>query len=366
MTFKGGLLLLLGLAGVATAVGLYVAPESVETIGQKWELSTHADADSEAFTHWDGDDPPRIPRQCATCHSTLGFRDFLGEDGSQARQVDQPSQTGTVVFCAACHNPSAHAMTTVTFPSGVEIGGLGPEAVCMQCHQGRRSAGDVDEAIGELDDDAVSRDVTFVDVHYYIAAATWLGAEVRGGYQYADRSYVGRFEHVPDVQVCTDCHDPHSQEVPYEACTPCHVAVAGPEDLRSIRTTQTDYDGDGNLDEGLHEEIDTMQAQLYSAIQAYASEVATPLVYADRFPYYFVDRNGNGEADAGEIELHNSYSTWTPRLLRAAYNYHFSLQDRGNYAHNGRYILQLLYDSLDDLGQRVSMDGEGALRPASQ
>jgi hypothetical protein len=94
--------------------------------------------------------------------------------------------------------------------------------------------------------------------------------------------------------------------------------------------------------------------------------VGTPLLYADRFPYFFVDTNGNGEAEEDELSFQNQYTTWTPRLLRTAYNYHFSRRDPGNYAHNGPYVLQLLYDSLDDLGERVSVDRGELRRPASQ
>ena len=39
----------------------------------------------------------------------------------------------------------------------------------------------------------------------------------------------------------------------------------------------------------------------------------------------------------------------TPRLLQAAYNYTFVLRDPGAAFHNGRYSLQLLYDSLESL-----------------
>jgi hypothetical protein len=145
------------------------------------------------------------------------------------------------------------------------------------------------------------------------------------------------------------------------------VTVAGPADVPLIRTGDQDYDGDGDVGEGLPGEIETMQEQVYQAMQAYASQVAgVPLIYVNRFPYFLADTNGNGQADADEINFSNRYAAWTPRLLRAGYNYHFSVQDQGNYAHNGRYVLQLLYDSLDDLGQRVSIDIEGPLRPASR
>ena len=370
MTFKRLVLVLLGLSAVAAVLGLYVVPappEPVEALSQKWEGSTHAFAGSEAFTHWDEDDPPLIPVACAKCHSTYGYRDFLGEDGTAAGVVDQPARTGTTVYCIACHNPSAHAMTRVGFPSGAQVGGLGPEARCMQCHQGRRASGDVEETIAGLDEDAVSGDLSFINVHYYIAAATWLGTEARGGYEYPDRSYVARFEHVPDMQSCVECHDPHSQTVAWQACSPCHVTVAGFAGLRGIRVGEEDFDGDWDATEGLYGEIETMQEHVRAAMQAYAAQVAgTPLVYADRFPYFVIDTNENGQADSDEINPGNRYAAWTPRLLRVAYNYHFSLQDRGNYAHNGRYVLQLLYDSLGDLGHQVSVDMEGPLRPASR
>jgi len=367
MTSRVGVILLLVVWGLAALVGLYLAPEPVEMISEKWGLSAHANAESESFTHWDEEDPPLIPRRCAKCHSTLGFQDFLGEDGTRAGVVDESATTGTVVYCTVCHNPSSHAMTTVRFRSGAEIGELDSEAICMQCHQGLRSTRNVDRATTGLDADTVSEELSFINVHYGIAAATWLGTEVQGGYEYQGRPYVGRFEHVPDVQACTECHDAHNLSVPAEACSPCHVSVANAADLRDIRSSEGDFDGDGDEEEGLYGEIATMQEKVYSALQAYGAQVAeTPIVYAKRFPYFFVDTNGNGEGDADELAFDNQYAAWTPRLLRAAYNYHFSLQDQGNYTHNGLYVLQLLYDSLDDLGQRVSVETGDLLRPASQ
>ncbi len=58
--------------------------------------------------------------------------------------------------------------------------------------------------------------------------------------------------------------------------------------------------------------------------------------------------------DAGD-----SFATWTPRLLRAAYNHQYVQKDPGAFAHNGKYILQVLYDNLADLGADVS----GMTRP---
>ena len=82
-------------------------------------------------------------------------------------------------------------------------------------------------------------------------------------------------------------------------------------------------------------------------------------------PYFFVDANGNGVADNDETQMSNRYNAWTPRLLKAAYNYQFVSKDPGAYAHNPTYTLQLLYNSLSDLGARVPVDLGRAQRPMS-
>jgi len=53
------------------------------------------------------------------------------------------------------------------------------------------------------------------------------------------------------------------------------------------------------------------------------------------------------------------YNAFTPRLLQAAYNYHYVVKDPGAFAHNGKYIIQVLYDSLEDLGANTT----GMVRP---
>jgi hypothetical protein len=49
-----------------------------------------------------------------------------------------------------------------------------------------------------------------------------------------------------------------------------------------------------------------------------------------------------------------AYPNWTARLLKAAYNYQVSIKDPGAFAHGNKYIVQLLYDSIEDLGGDVS------------
>jgi len=360
---KWSTILAIGLVLIAlTAIAIwgyrfFVAPESIESVSAKWARSGHADAASQSFTNWDANEPPVVPPACAKCHSLYGYLDFLGADGTPAGQIEKEPWVGSVVACNACHNPQAHALIQVTFPSGAEVTENSRAANCMQCHQGRTAASTVDAAIAGLDPDTVSADLSFINVHYAIAAATLLGGDAQGGYQYAGKTYVGRFAHVEDYTTCSDCHDPHSTALNPDTCSPCHLNVVDRADLRDIRQSAVDYDGDGDTREPIAAEITALHDALYTTIMNYAaSVVGQPIVYdKGAFPYYFNDTNANGLADSAEVNSGNRYAAWTPRLLQAAYNYQFVVKDPGAYTHNARYVLQLLYDSLENLDQRVSV-----------
>ena len=123
--------------------------------------------------------------------------------------------------------------------------------------------------------------------------------------------------------------------------------------VQDIRYNYADYDGDGDDEEGIYYEVQDMLAALQAAMLTYSSEtVGTAIGYnPGRYPYFFVDANGDGELSADEAD---AYSTWTPRLLRAAYNFQYVSKDPGGFVHNGPYVMQVLYDSIEDLGGDVS------------
>ncbi len=360
-------LVLMALTGlIMWGYQFFVAPESIESVAAKWAQSGHADKNSPAFTNWDGDDPPVVPQNCAKCHSMTGYTDFLGEDGTVVGQVDGPAKTGTVHYCHTCHNPSAHKLTMVKFPSGAELEENSYAANCMQCHQGRAAAATVNKAIAGIAPDAVSPDLSFINVHYAIAAATLMGGDAQGGYQYEGQSYAGRLEHVADYRTCSQCHNPHSTAIDPNTCSPCHANVVNFGDLREIRQSPVDYDGDGDVSEPIADEIAALHTALYVALQTYAAQIAgAPIAYEEHtHPYFFIDTNANGVADPDEANRDNLYATWTPRLLRAAYNYHYVHNDPGAYTHNPHYVLQMLYDNLADLNQATPVAGfERLVRP---
>lgn len=326
----------------------------------EWMSSGHADASAEAFRHWDEEDPAEIPIECAKCHSSTGYQDFVGADGSEAGVVDAAHAPGTVVDCVACHNSGTVGKSSVVMPSGIELTGLGDESRCMECHQGRESKISVDEAIAKaaVDEDAVSEDLGFLNIHYYAAAATKYGTLAKGGYEYDGNSYDGNFAHVNGYETCIGCHNSHTLELKIEECATCHEDVAAVEDLRDVRMegSAVDYDGDGDVEEGIASELTGLQESLYATIQAYASEVAkTPIINSPTaYPYWFIDTNADGAASDDETVFPNGFKSWTPRLLKAAYNYQTSIKDPGAYAHGGKYIIQLLFDSIASLNEAIA------------
>lgn len=343
-------LVLAGLAGLAvSAAAMPVAAQQSApeiSIVEQWLGSGHGNAASPSFTHWDAEGV--IPANCALCHSGPAFREFYGLDGSPGGEIAHPVPIGGVVDCATCHEDGVEDIPAVRFPSGIEIERPGSAATCLTCHQGRQSGLRVVAVTEGLADDTVDPGLAFINVHYGVAAATLFGADVHGAYQYPGRDYMGRFAHVPPFSQCSDCHDPHSLEVRVETCVACHQT----EDLRAIRTSGADFDGDGDTSAGIYHEIEALRARLLGVISAYAETVSgTPIAYVARNPYFVLgDESGR-------------YDAFTPNLLRAAYNYQFVTQDRGAYSHNPHYAVQVLYDSIESLGSVIGHDISDLTRP---
>ena len=331
---------------------------------KEWAASPHARQMSESFTHWNEDG--EIPPACANCHSTPGFLDFIGADGTKPG-MDGPAPIGTVIACVACHNQVTMAMDSVTFPSGVTVNNVGADARCMSCHQGRSSTDSVDKTLVGKKEDTPDPKLSFINIHYRAAGATRFGGEVRGGYQYPGLAYKGYFIHAKDFETCASCHEQHTVKIVVSECGTCHgeAEIKGAIDLHRIRKNDTDYDGDGDTKEGIYDEITTLHTALIGAIQSYAEKVVGSKVAYDRhnYPYFFNDKNGNGKADQPEAIYPNQYRQWTPRLLKAAYNYQYVAKDPGAYAHNAQYVIQLLHDSLKDLSTKTKVDVSKLVRP---
>lgn len=330
----------------------------------------------------------------------------------QGQVASGPWPVGTTVNCDACHNDVTAHLTEVTFPSGRTVTGLGDESRCMLCHQGRESTVSVEKKITDAytankitTDDTVSSSVSFINVHYFAAAGSLYGREAETAYEYADptktgspvdpvtgltprRAYDRKFAHVASKDVCFECHDQHSLKVRVTECATCHVNANGDpivtaepttteeyeaaiDNLHEIRMAGTinDFDGDGDATEGVYQELVGLEDKLLVAIRAYANTpktngagdpvAATPIAYSpSAYPYFFVDANDNGVVDADEK---TGYNAWTARLLRAAYDYQYAQKDPGAFAHNAKYLIEVLYDAIADLNSVTPVTGFGTL-----
>lgn len=348
--------------GFCMLVANYAGAAETKNVQELWQASPHADRESESFRHWDEDG--EIPVSCAACHSTTGFLDYTGEDGSPALSVDAAVPPDTVVGCSACHHDAVESLESIPFPSGFSVSDGGGSTSCLVCHQGRLSTVQVDEKLDGLEADTISPELSFLNVHYRAAAASLYGTDAKGGYEYAGKTYAGRFAHPEPLDSCSGCHDAHALTVSADQCSSCHQGVTD-DTLASIRLGSPDIDGDGNTNTGVAAELATLHSLLGNAIQRYASSVSDKaIVYSDSsYPYYFNDSDGDGASSAAEAAYPNRYQSWTPRLLRAAYNFQFVAKDPGIWAHNPRYGAQLLIDSLEDLGEKVTLELPEFSRP---
>jgi hypothetical protein len=307
----------------------------------------HFAGNTEAFRHWDEDG--EIAGSCSKCHAAEGLAQFLKEGAN----ISNPIANG--FLCSNCHNgeswPDRYEVASVKFPSGAEVSLGGKDAegkfvaddanLCIACHQGRESKVSVDNTIKAFSDDEVSDKIRFRNIHYFAAGATLFGADVQGAYLYDGKEYRGQNLHASDegkMNKCTDCHDVHALEPKVESCETCHDTT----DPYAIREDALDYDGDGDTTEGVKAELDGLSEALYAQIQTYAEANGGAITYdGHAYPYFF---NAGGE----------SYATWTPRLLKAAYNYQYYQKDPGAFAHNSWFVAQFMIDSIEDLGGDVS------------
>jgi hypothetical protein len=278
-------------------------------------------------------------------------------------------------MCTTCHNeaewPALYAVTEVTFPSGAQLtfskadaeGNLAPDNanLCLACHQGRASTVTLDKALTGKEGNTPDPAIRFSNVHYFAAGATLFGSEAQGAYQFEGKEYAGKHAHVEQLGfTCASCHEVHALEIKVEACAACHSGASDPKDPATYRIATDDWDGDGDTAEGVKGEIAGFADRLYTAMQAYAKDKGTPILYDGlAYPYFFVDKDEDGKPDVNDQGASVGYNAWTPNLVKAGYNYQYYQKDPGNFAHNAKYVMQFLYDSIVAVGG----DTSGLTRP---
>jgi hypothetical protein len=324
-------------------------------IRAEWAKSGHGDIAAEAWRHWDEDG--EVSPSCAKCHGAaqndsppsplVGFLEYAAT-GDNTRPVPLPLG----LDCVNCHRifPTIYsdldtfgALEPVRFPSEAELSLYSSSNICATCHQGRESGQSVEDQIASGDPP-----YRFLNIHYYAAAGSLFGSEANAGYQYPGKDYRPRNtfpSHPDDVANCVGCHmknaendEMHTWKPAVDRCNDCHSGS-------SFETLQ------GSPSQSL-ENISALVLDAYGAIQDYAeTEIGVGIEYnPDRYPYWFDDQGG-------------SYSNFDAALLKAAYNYQVALKDPAGFIHNGTYIQQILYDSIDDLGGSTAVEviGRGDL-----
>src|SRR6266511_2608708 len=310
--------------------------------------------------------------QSASCSENFVIPpDVFGQTLREGKNSPSP-HVKNAFACTNCHadmlSYARHTVAQVTFPSGITLdSGHNDSNLCMTCHQGRESTASVNKAIAGLDPDTPDPKLAFLHVHYFPAGATRFGTDAKVAYEYAGKSYAGPFGHVPGANTCTGCHEPHGGAVAVAKCGGCHQGIQAVVDLPNIRmSSRGDFDGNG-AEDGIAREVARLHRELYAAIQQYARTVGGVSIAftPEAFPYWHTDTNGNGRIDPEELRPDNRYSAYTPRLMQAVFNYTLVLRDPGAAYHNGRYTVQLLYDSLESLAAsgKAGVNMGGKVRP---
>ncbi|NIN69309.1 MAG: hypothetical protein GTO63_32425 [Anaerolineae bacterium] len=302
-------------AGIATSL-------SAETCGychdapthhvknMQWELSGHSEEEARAFTYPIGEGR----EGCQPCHSGEAFVDI-------ANGMEEFRMGFQTVACAVCHDPHSaeneaqlRIYDTVTLPDGTDVTDAGASATCMTCHNGRRTAEEVEE-----DDPSWP--------HHSTAAEMIAGV---GGYTYGDE--IENSPHQAVGLVCVECHmaetpgmddagtpDDSEDDTPLpghneigehtftmtsadgvelvSACSECHGEIES-----FNREADGDYDGDGTV-EGIRDEVQGLLDLLLQAIQddgpvwlghhPYWEEVTTQEQKAAIYNYMFVAHEGS-------------------------------------------------------------------------
>jgi hypothetical protein len=314
--------------------------------------------------------------------------------------------------CDMCHNGATvlgnlgggtpGTLNQHRFPSGNLVTMDGKAAICSQCHDGGRPGYEVSQLavnIGATLEDAqiVGAGNKTVRAHYLPAASFLFGAEAANASQITGNIYTARNQHGGKAS-CSDCHNPHNGSLPPDSqmaatCGKCHFNEAGASvssflELEEVRQFgfEGDIDGDGTS-ESVKVEIEGMMAKAYAAIRAYATGVAgTDICYLSNRMY--LDNGagggiaGNGICEVGETTSVCSdgvsttsaactaaggtmsvveYNRYTPRLLKAGYNYMLVANDPGAWAHNPRYAVEVLYDTIAQLNLGLTTAGRAAV-----
>ena len=315
---------------------------------------------------------------CNQCHHGLGAIDYMKDrQGTSSAQVLWGDATVTCITCHETHKDPNGSGKNVRVPTKLSYnarfvdpvknpgGGInkfmdgtdipsdvGSSLVCLFCHQGRESGWTVYSAIKAKNVDPYSEPNKVIDP---VAGISFLNPHYLdgGGILWSRNSWEYFFSGVPQKYTtgnsshqqknCNGCHmgeanaenteGGHTWSPSTEVCQECHGPIKSFKDVKA----SADYDGDGTT-KTTYEEFGTINPDtgLFGRVKA-ALEAKGIFYNPDAYPYFFTPSGGQ-------------FRAWTTNTLSAAFNLAYSYK-AGNavYAHNAKYIVQVLQDSLKAL-----------------
>jgi hypothetical protein len=230
--------------------------------------------------------------------------------------------------------------------------------------------------------DAQLAGATYYSPHELGAAATYYGANAAGYYEYpvtwdpsplaTTKQYLRLGGHATNNAPCTSCHDAHALAIPTtfdcsaQACHKTHSSTPPlPNQQMGSLKARTGFWYMGGTDQGVYQNYVQMMAKLYTAIQQYSlangnvgagTKVICFNQSAASHQDFFVGTavgQSDGACSTTVWGAGGSNTAYTPRLLRAVYNYKFLVQDPGAWAHNPKYVTEVMYDAIRDLNMGI-------------
>jgi len=306
--------------------------------GSEWASSAHAQVVEDAA----------LRASCAKCHNGLYSDNFLNDP--EHFQAPSANLTESApVTCAVCHDPHGNdnpanlrnaSVTDRALPGGVLVEAAGAGRLCLACHNGRRSSTDADGQVSDGNE--------HFGPHHSVQGDMLAGVNA---YQKVNETFAwSTSRHILAGDACVTCHNhptPYNEEtgIAYtghqfiptvEACAPCHGTLT---DFRDV-TEKYDYDGDGDMTEGVQGEVEGLLATLEETIlDASASPEQRAILEAS-----FEDSLGSPRVT-------------TVAQRAAGYNWAFVSFDGSKGVHNATYAIQLLQQSILSLNTRALPSG---------
>ncbi len=348
-----------------------LTPEDAVTSPSNWHAVDHDDF--------------RRP-SCTRCHSAPGFAEEAPGYSATTDYIAKKTYPsgGSFITCNACHDGEGYptlANKRLRFTGSIGIFGqvvqspstlkllntipdAGNSAVCVYCHEGRGGS----ETLIKWDNANAQR--RFRNRHDAVAVATAYPGNGELTYEFAGKAYTRNFAH--EMAGCVGCHmapagnPAASEEVGghtfmvaegntqnLSACTICHP---GATDMRTI-ISATAHNGDW----------DSNAATIYPADEfAFLYTTLKREIYV--FPNGTLDGAWVLEGEGGRLGVTDNWvlgvnPAGDDAIRIAAFNFQTLRMDPGGWAHNIRYSIQIMRDTINGLRFASGRPAYGGTRP---